>query len=375
MNEKRTEAHKKRVKYGYMMALFCAVLWAIWYIPGTYIWSFDPVNYFMGMIDGLTNAETDILLGAGDYFSTTAFLAAAVMITGLNAAFVIISYFLWNLGLGKAKFSEMKRSVKEIKACTKYYFLGAICGGPIAILGSFIAMGYIGGFFAAVAALAYPVIGTFLSRVWLGQKVSRRAIMGIVIIVIGSFTAFGVVMINELTANANMIGIIGGLMALCGWGVEGAIAAKGIDVSEPDIAITMRFGMENLIWWIIAMPLLTIFVPDVWSYIGMMLTDPVILLTLVMVGLTFGFCYVTWYKAFPLIGVGRGQGVGSLYGIFSLIFLVLFFGVIGTFGTDDPVYIISLIAGALLCTVGTFVMFTEKSTEVESLRNTGEEKP
>ncbi|MCL1811407.1 MAG: hypothetical protein FWG41_04235 [Methanomassiliicoccaceae archaeon] len=329
----------------------------------------------MGMIDGLTNAETDILLGAGDYFSTTAFLAAAVMITGLNAAFVIISYFLWNLGLGKAKFSEMKRSVKEIKACTKYYFLGAICGGPIAILGSFIAMGYIGGFFAAVAALAYPVIGTFLSRVWLGQKVSRRAIMGIVIIVIGSFTAFGVVMINELTANANMIGIIGGLMALCGWGVEGAIAAKGIDVSEPDIAITMRFGMENLIWWIIAMPLLTIFVPDVWSYIGMMLTDPVILLTLVMVGLTFGFCYVTWYKAFPLIGVGRGQGVGSLYGIFSLIFLVLFFGVIGTFGTDDPVYIISLIAGALLCTVGTFVMFTEKSTEVESLRNTGEEKP
>ena len=375
IERKKSEAHKRRVRYGYMMALFCAVLWAIWYIPGTYIWSFDPVNYFMGVVDGLSNAEVDALLDSGEYFSTTAFLAAAVMITALNAAFVIFSYFLWNLGLGKAKFSEMKRSVREIRACTKYYFLGAICGGPIAILGSFIAMGYIGGFFAAVAALAYPVIGTFLSRVWLGQKISHRAIMGIVIIVIGSFTAFGMVMYSELTSpDANMIGVIGGLMALCGWGVEGAIAAKGIDVSEPDIAITMRFGMENLIWWVIALPLLTIMVPEVWSYIWMMLTDPVILLTLVMVGLTFGFCYVTWYKSFPLIGVGRGQGVGSLYGILSLIFLVLFFGVIGTFNSDDPVYIISIVIGAILCTVGTFVMFTEKSDEVESLRDTGESK-
>ncbi|MCL2509468.1 MAG: EamA family transporter [Methanomassiliicoccaceae archaeon] len=371
VNEKMVEAHKKRVRYGYLMALFCAVFWGIWYVPGTFIWNFDPVIYFQGVVDGLSNAQVD-LLGGGYAPSTTAFLVAAVMITALNAAFVIFSYFIWNLCLGRKKFSEMKRSVLELRACTKYYFFGAICGGPIAILGSFIAMGYIGGFFAAVAALAYPVIGTLLSRVWLGQKISHRAILGIIIILIGSFTAFGVVMYHELQGAGNMIGIVGGLMALCGWGVEGAIAAKGIDVSEPDIAITMRFGMENLIWWIIALPIVTIFYPQVWSYIWMMLTDPVILVTLVMVGLTFGFCYVAWYKAFPLIGVGKGQGVGSLYGICSLIFLVLFIGVSSTFGSDDHVYMISLVIGAILCTVGTLVMFTEKADDA-SLRETGEE--
>lgn len=362
VNEVRSEAHKKRMKYGYIMALFCAVFWGIWYVPGTYIWNFDVVNRFQELVNGSPD------------FGVKGFIAAAVMITALNAAFVLFSYLIWNLCLGKAKFSEMKRSVLELKACTKYYLLGAICGGPIAILGSFIAMGYIGGFFAAVAALAYPVVGTILSRVWLGQKVSKRALMGIIIILIGSFTAFGVVMYEQLQESASMIGIIGGLMALCGWGVEGALAAKGIDVSEPDVAITMRFGMENLIWWIIALPLLTIFVPDVWHYVWLMISDPVILLTLVMVGLTFGFCYVAWYKSFPLIGVGRGQGVGSLYGIFSLVFLVLFIGVTATFGSDDSVYIISLIVGAILCTFGTIVMFTEKA-DVESLRDTGEEHP
>ena len=362
-NDKTTEVHKKRVRNGYMMALFCAVFWGIWYVPGTFLWNFDIVNEFQELVNGSPE------------FGVKGFLAAAIVITGLNAAFVMVSYFLWNLGLGKAKFSEMKRSVLELKACTKYYFLGAICGGPIAILGSFIAMGYIGGFFAAVAALAYPVIGTLLSRAWLGQKISQRGIMGIIIILIGSFTAFGVVMYEELSESASMVGIIGGLMALCGWGVEGVVAAKGIDVSEPDIAITMRFGLESLIWWVVAIPLLTIIVPEVWSYIWMMLTEPVILLTLVMLGLTFGFCYVTWYKSFPLIGVGRGQGVGSLYGICSLIFLVLFVGVVETFGNDDPIYIISLVVGVILCTVGTFVMFTEKGGDVESLRDTGEERP
>ncbi|MCL2032186.1 MAG: hypothetical protein FWH45_00460 [Methanomassiliicoccaceae archaeon] len=362
LDEKITEAHKKRVKYGYMMALFCAILWAIWYIPGTYIWDFDVIGDFLAIAGGKV----------GDDAGT---IVAAMLITALNAAFVILSYLIWNFFLGTAKFAEMKRSIREMRACTKYYFLGAICGGPVAILGSFLAMGYVGGAFAAVAALAYPVIGTLLSRVWLGQKVSHRAIAGILIILIGSITIFGIGMIADirdpLVPDSVMIGYIGGIMALCGWGIEGAIAAKGIDVSEPDVAITMRFAMENIIWWAIALPVLALMSFPVWEYAWKMISDPVILLTLVMLGLTFGFCYVAWYKAFPLIGVGRGQGIGSLYGIFSVIFLILFFGVTAAIG-DGLDRQISLVAGAILCTVGTLIMFTEKTENVESLRETGE---
>ena len=358
---KTEEAHKKRVKYGYMMALFCAILWALWYIPGTYIWDFDVIGDFLAI--------------AGDKVGDNAgMIVAAILITALNAAFVLLAYMIWNFVLGKAKFAEMKRSFRELRACTKYYFFGAICGGPIAILGSFLAMGYIGGAFAAVAALAYPVIGTLLSRVWLGQKISHRAIAGILIILIGSITIFAIRLVSDIQnplSDVPVVGYIGGIMALCGWGIEGAVAAKGIDVSEPDIAITLRFGMENIIWWVIALPILTLLSFPVWEYAWLMISNPIILLTLVMLGLTFGFCYVTWYKAFPLIGVGRGQGIGSLYGVFSVIFLVLFFGVATGLGGETLDLQVSLVVGAILCTVGTIVMFTEK-TDLETLRDTGE---
>jgi drug/metabolite transporter (DMT)-like permease len=366
IEERKKSIFKKRVKYGYIMALFCALFWGIWYVPGTFIWNFDVVNNFQAAIDGASDL-TDYVA------SNKAFLSAAILITGLNAAFVMLSYFVWNLVLGKAKFSEMKRCIVELKACTKYYFLGAICGGPVAILGSFIAMGYIGGAFAAVAALAYPVIGTVLSSTWLGQKVSRRALAGILIIVIGSVTIYATGLIEELGNGGSMIGYIGGLMALCGWGIEGAVAAKGLDVSEPDVAITMRFGLETLIWWVIAIPALALMSIPVFEYAYNMITDPVILLSLVMLGLTFGFCYVSWYKSFPLIGVGRGQGIGSLYGICAVIFLILFIGVDAAIGSDLKGQV-SLVIGALLCTVGTLVMFTEKSENVECLRDTGENK-
>ena len=43
-----------------------------------------------------------------------------------------------------------------------------------------------------------------------------------------------------------------------------------------------------------------------------------------LLGLTFGFCYVAWYKSFPLIGVGRGQAIAALYGPFALVWLYVF---------------------------------------------------
>jgi drug/metabolite transporter (DMT)-like permease len=313
-----------------------------------------------------------------DDITNKGFLAAAIVITALNAAFVMFAYFLWNMGLGKDKFKEMWRSVKEFKAASKYYFFGAICGGPLAILGSFIAMGYIGAAFAAVAALAYPVIGSLLSRTWLGQKISHRAMAGLLIILIGSITIFAFAMMEELGKGGSMIGVIGGIMALCGWGVEGVVAARGIDVSEPDIAITMRFGFESLIWWIVAIPALIILLgTQTLTFIGQLIGDPIILLSFVMLGLTFGFCYVTWYKSFPLIGVGRGQAIGSLYALCSVVFLVLFIGVYDTFNSDDSIYISSLVIGAIICTIGTIIMFTEKPEQVECLRdrgNTGEDE-
>jgi drug/metabolite transporter (DMT)-like permease len=68
---------------------------------------------------------------------------------------------------------------------------------------------------------------------------------------------------------------------------------------------------------------------------------------------------VTWYKSFPLIGVGKGQAIGNLYGLFAVIFIWLFLGGAPTSTT---------LIGGLFCVAGSFVIFGEDACDVDCLR-------
>ncbi|MEA4978265.1 MAG: DMT family transporter [Methanomassiliicoccaceae archaeon] len=347
INAKRKQDNKRRVLFGYAMALFCAVFWGLWYIPGDMIWYLDPFVTMQAEVTAVTGSET------------TSFMVFAILITGVNALLVVLALCLWNLWMGK--FTEMKRTFKEVKAADKWYFLAAICGAT-AVLGSFMAMGFIGAAFAAVTALLYPVVGSIVSRTWLGQKISRRAMIGIFVIVLGGITAYAGGFIEEISSGDIRIwGFVGGIMAAVGWGFEGCFAGKALDVSEPDVGIHMRFIFETLIWWVVVIPILALAGFPMFDYLGMIF-ESTVFIVLLMLGLTFGFCYVTWYKSFPLIGVGRGQAVGSLYAIMAVVFIFMFTGA-------NPGWL--LVIGAVICVVGGGLMASEGSEEIASLRDTG----
>jgi drug/metabolite transporter (DMT)-like permease len=74
---------------------------------------------------------------------------------------------------------------------------------------------------------------------------------------------------------------------------------------------------------------------------------------------------VVWYRAFPLVGVGRGQSIASLYGLFAVIFVFLFVG-------GDQSW--TTIIGAVICIAGTFLMYTEPASKMQSLRENKEEE-
>ena len=343
LEDARQLERKKRVRFGYMMALFCAIFWGLWYVPGEAVWLINPFDNLNAAI-----AATD-----GDAMAT---VITAVLITGLNAIAVIVALLVWNGALGKLR--EMGRTVIQVRHCTKWFFLASIFGGPLAVLGSFLAMGFVGAAFAAVAGLMYPVVGSILSH-YTGQKISKRAILGILAIVAGGITVYAGGLIDDLANGGGSIwGYVGGIMAAVGWGTEGVIASKGLDVAEPDIGITLRFVGEGIIWWVIAIPILTILGYPVLTY-ATQIFDPLTIGVLIMLGITFGFCYVTWYKSFTLIGVNRGQGIGNLYGICAVIFLFIFMGRV-------PDWTIAL--GGALCIIGSLVMFTEGSLSLESLK-------
>lgn len=343
IEEARKKNTQSRVKLGYIMAILCAVFWGAWYVPGNLSFYLTPFS------------DMSVSL-ADQYGYEVGNILLCVLITGLNALFVVLVLLFWCAGLGKLK--EMKRSVVELRCCTKYYFLGAICGGPMAIMGSYLASYFVGAGFSAVSALCYPVIGMTLSVLWLKQKMSRQATIGLLIILAGGILIYSLDLIDNLqSGGGSIVGYIGGLMAILGWGVEGAVAGKGLDVSEPDVALTLRFIMECVIWWVITIPILLIAgVPLLDSIAGIF--EPTTFFVLLMMGLTFGLCYVTWYKSFPLIGVGRGQAVGSLYGLMAVVFLLMFTG------QYKWIYIV----GAIVCIIGTFMLFVEKTDSMGSLR-------
>ncbi len=333
VSQLRGEHRNRQVRWGFIWALTCAVLWGAWYVPGFAIYFEEP-------------------------FVSGDFLLSAYVITVLNAIAVLLALFAWNAVLGKT--GDYVRTMKQPKISRWYVPAGV--AGMLAIFGSIIAIAYVGPQFSAVAALLYPIVGAGAAKVWYNERITRQAAIGIIVIVAGGVVIFTPGLFAEFTGAGTgaLLGYVGGAMAIVGWGLEGAIAGRALDVSDPDVGITLRFSAEVAIWIVGSVPIAWLLAGNaLWTTVGVALTNPAVLLLLVLLGLTFGYCYVAWYKSFPLIGVGRGQAIASLYGPFALVWLTIF-----TLTTPSWQFIV----GGLMAVVGSFVLFTEKRDVLEVIR-------
>lgn len=340
MEAARATYRKRSVRWGYSWAIWCAILWGAWYIPGSAIWSEAPYK--------------DLAFETQEEF-----LVAAAVITSFNAIGVVIFLFLWTGVL--EKWREYGRTLRQFRGISKWYFLAAIFGGPCAIFGSYLAIGFIGPIFAAIAALLYPIVGAILARLWYNENITARCATGILVIVAGGVAIFAPGIFAELSGSGTgaWLGYLGGAMAAIGWGVEGAIAGRALDVSDPDVGITIRFTAEVVFWIFLIVPAILLFTDvPVWPLIAGTFNFWAIV-WLLLAGVTFGFCYVSWYKSFPLIGVGRGQAVAAFYGMFAVVFLAIF-----TLSFPDWNFLI----GLALTVLGGFIMFSESSEVVEVVR-------
>jgi drug/metabolite transporter (DMT)-like permease len=337
----RARSRERSVRWGFAWALWCAVLWGAWYVPGSALYFEEPF------------AELSATTGG--------FLKAAAVIATLNAIAVLLAMYIWAATLGKMR--DYGRTIRQVRNISKWLGLAAVFGGPMAIYGSFLAIGYVGAQFGAVAALIYPVVGTLLARLWLKENITARAAIGIVVIVIGGVFIFTPGLSSELSGGTGdaWIGYLGGAMAIFGWGIEGVIAGRTLDVTDPDVALTVRFTAETLYWVVLLIPLGALFLAgDLYTIAWDAVTNPINLLWLALAGLTFGFCYVSWYKSFPLIGVGRGQAIAALYGPAALVWLWIF-------TSAAPSW--EFIVGGIIAIVGGFILFTEKRDVLEVIRS------
>jgi len=224
-----------------------------------------------------------------------------------------------------------------------------------------VALGYIGPTFAAIATLMFPIFGAVLARVWYAEKITPRAAFGIAVILGGGAVVYGPGVLAELrgAADGAWIGYVAGVVAAVGWGVEGAVAGRALDVSDPDVGATLRFIGELGYWVFLIIPALILFTDlPVWSLVRGSLHGAVVV-WLLLLGLAFGFSYAAWYKSFPLIGVGRGTALASLYAVFAV-------GFVSFFTLSLPHW--NFLAGLFLSVAGAAIMFTERSEVMEVIR-------
>jgi len=354
VKEIRAMDHKRKKNIGLLMGILCALYWGVWYVPGYAIYVSPLISDVYGNM-AAAGASDDL---AG--------VLQALFLTFINAVACAVLLFIWNGGLQKNK--ELVRTLVQVRAVTKYYIIAGICGA-CAVSGTYIAALFLSPGFAAVAGLLYPIVGTIMSVLYLKQKVTKRAYLSVIVLIVGGITLYAGSMVSNPESANPLIGLIGGLMAAFGWGFEGVAAGKALDLSEPDIGIHLRFIFEALFWTIVMIVLVICGFP-MFDTIGW-LFEPITFLMVLLIGFSFAWCYVSWYKSFPMIGVARGQAIGSLYAACGVIFLIIFGGpqYALQYNDDNMMLIVgSTIAGLLICLVGSYLLATEDAEEMASLR-------
>lgn len=354
LNEVANAEKKRRIKWGFTWAILCAVFWGLGYVPLQAIWGIDPLASLFGFSD-----------------VTTGYLVASLVDAFVQALmFAIVLSVVWAGVTGKLK--DYARVITNVKI-SKWLFFGALFGGPCAIFGSALATGYIGADFAASTSLLSAVVGAIVARFVNKEKMSTKTILGILVLLVGGLIILNPInMINNInnpaSADGIWLGYLGAFMGMIGWGVEGNIAVRALDVTDADVSLPVRFTVEAAFWIVILMPLTAVFV-GFGTFVDVMaqtFTSVPFLFWMLMCALSLGFCYAAQYKAFPLIGVGRTLALCSLYVPVSLVALAVFLG------TSIQWWVI---IGSIIAIAGMFVMYWESGSLKDSNRDLGGEKP
>ena len=337
---------KNRIKWGFFWAIMCAVLWGMGYVPLTILWGVDPFSNFVW------------------FEGQAGYLVSGVIIAGMQAVVFAVVLLLFWAGL-TGKFVESIKTFVHFKI-SKWLLVAALFGGPCAVFGSTIAIGYIGAGFASAIGLLSAVVGALMAKLMYSERFSKKTVAGILLLLAGGFIILNPLdMINNITNPAApdgvWLGYLGGIMSAVGWGLEGCYAVRALDTTDADSSLPVRYTWEALIWVAILFPVVAIIAGfgNFYEALFAALTSSSFMFWMVMAAFTLGMCYATMYKCYPLIGVGRTLSLTAMYSPIAIIVLFVFFGVV-------PAYWIFV--GAIVAVAGMFVMYWESDSISDTTR-------
>ena len=202
----------------------------------------------------------------------------------------------------------------------KSVIAAALLGGPIGMSGYLIAIDNIGPGLTAIISTFYPALGTLLAFALLKERMAPRQIVAL-LVALGAIVVTGLSATSDPVKDGNAIlGIIGALACVIGWGSEAVILTWGMrdEAVDNEVALQIRETTSALVYLFVVAPIADVFGDTLHSLAH--LSAGVVALA----GLAGTASYLFYYKALSAIGASRGMALNISYSAWAIIFALAF---------------------------------------------------
>ncbi|MDO5409192.1 MAG: DMT family transporter [Lachnospiraceae bacterium] len=283
--------------WGFQFALWCAILWGACY----------------QLLEILISDERFLHIEIAKRNPYVTGTVLAIVLTSFIALFAVI----WAAVTGDIK--EIRKGILSSRKINVYFLIEALAGG-LAAWATYVTAGLLNTMFAVFGVMFYPILGAVIAKKWLREKVSSKTRVGMGMILIGWGLFYFQTIAGGDWGGNTWVGAALGIITGIGWGVEGAIASKVMDMVDSDSNVAVRFLYEAVIWVAIFL-LITLVIPEneVWLYMRLLFQDLRAVLMLAVIALALTFNYFSWYRSFTLMGVTEGLVISNTSGFVTVL--------------------------------------------------------
>ncbi len=267
---------------------------------------------FLGFSSGILWAINSIVIGiilTTVGFGNYAFISP-IIATFLNDFFSSIMIGI-DLILNRKKITNYKVDLKNLVII----LFASLLGAPIGMGGYVLSISFLGSAYTATFSVLYPVIGVLFAFILLKDKLTKRGLVGVSISVVATM----ILGIGSDNVVSNLgLGLIGLLMCIVGWGLEGVILSQVMSDLDERIILFIRQCTSVVSFLIILLVGFPIF--DLFQSV---ISVNFVLLALIS-ALAGSLSYLSYYKAIHILGPSKAMGLNISYSAWTVLFGMMF---------------------------------------------------
>ena len=270
-------------------------------------------GFFSGALWGLDTVVLAIALAMIPFADFGQSALAGAVLHDVACAVILVVYMALRGRLKDTWAALRTRPGKSVIAA-------ALLGGPIGMSGYLIAIDNIGPGLTAIISTFYPALGTLLAFALLKERMAPRQIVAL-LVALGAIVVTGLSATSDPVKDGNAIlGIIGALACVIGWGSEAVILTWGMrdEAVDNEVALQIRETTSALVYLFVVAPIAGVFGFTLHSLAH--LSAGVVALA----GLAGTASYLFYYKALSAIGASRGMALNISYSAWAIIFALAF---------------------------------------------------